>query len=104
MNIEFVRERITKLRLDADISEHRLSLELGYSKSYIQSICSGRSSPSLQGLFEICDYFEVSVADFFDESNNTPKEIQEIVSKLSRLDREDLELIDLILGKYLEKK
>ncbi len=36
MDEVFVRNRITELRLEADISEHQLSLELGRSKSYIE--------------------------------------------------------------------
>ena len=41
MDEKFVRDRITELRIKADISEYQLSLELGHSKSYIQSISSG---------------------------------------------------------------
>ena len=37
---EFVRSRITELRLKTGISEYQMSLELGQNKSYIQSISS----------------------------------------------------------------
>ena len=36
----FVRERITELRERKGVSEHRMSLELGKSGSYIRSITS----------------------------------------------------------------
>ncbi len=38
---KYLRERITELRSQKGISEHRLSLELGKSGSYIRSISSG---------------------------------------------------------------
>lgn len=38
---KFVCDRITELREKRGISEHRLSLELGKSGSYIRSITSG---------------------------------------------------------------
>ena len=39
--ITYVRERITDLRTQKDVSEHRMSLELGKSGSYIRGITSG---------------------------------------------------------------
>ena len=38
-------------------SEHRMSLELGKSGSYIRSITNGISMPSLRELFNIMEYF-----------------------------------------------
>ena len=43
---KFVRDRITELREKRGISEHRLSLELGKSGSYIRSITSCSISSS----------------------------------------------------------
>lgn len=49
---QFLRTRITKLREQRNISEHRLSLELGKSGSYIRSITSGLTLPSVRELFK----------------------------------------------------
>lgn len=57
---QFLRTRITKLREQRNISEHRLSLELGKSGSYIRSITSGLTLPSVRELFNIITYFEIS--------------------------------------------
>ena len=56
----FVRQRITELRLAADISEHRLSLDLGKSGSYIRGITNGSAMPSFREFFNLCDYFNIS--------------------------------------------
>jgi len=62
---QFVRNRITELRLKKDISEYQMSLDLGKNKSYIQGISSGRSMPSMKQFFEICDYLEITPIEFF---------------------------------------
>jgi ribosome-binding protein aMBF1 (putative translation factor) len=41
----FIKNRITKLRCQKGISEYTLSLAIGRSQGYIQSISSGRYYP-----------------------------------------------------------
>ena len=41
MNEEFVRERITQLRLRKGVSEYQMSYDLGYSRGYVYNISSG---------------------------------------------------------------
>ena len=43
MDEEFIRNRITELRLKKGVSEYQMSMELGQNRSYIQAISSGRS-------------------------------------------------------------
>ena len=64
-NLEFVRSRITELRIAKGVSEHRMSLDLDKCGSYIRGITSGRALPSLGELFNICAYFDMTPADFF---------------------------------------
>lgn len=49
----FIRTRITELRMKKDVSEHRMSLDLGKSGSYIRGITNGMALPSLKELFNI---------------------------------------------------
>ena len=46
MDVSYIAKRITELRLARNISEYQMSLELGQSKSYVQSITSGKNLPS----------------------------------------------------------
>lgn len=62
---EFVRTRITELRISRGVSEYRMSLDLDKCGSYIRSITSGRALPSLGELFNICVYFGITPSDFF---------------------------------------
>lgn len=93
----YLRDRITELRGQKGISEHRLSLELGKSGSYIRSITSGATLPSMKELFNIMAYFEVSPAEFFVglEGRNTLR--VEICERLRELSDEDLKKIFLFI-------
>ena len=62
---DFIRQRITELRIEKDVSEHRMSLDLDKSGSYIRGITSGAALPSLKELFNIISYFEITPAEFF---------------------------------------
>ncbi len=72
MDSSFIRERITQLRIQKGVSESQMSLELGHSRGYLQNISRGKSLPSYDGLFEICDYFGISPQQFFDERTEEP--------------------------------
>lgn len=90
---QFLRDRISKLRVQMDVSEYQMSLELGHSRSYIQNISSGKRLPSVDGLFEICDYFEITPAEFFDQGIEEPMLIKEAMGGLRKLDHNDLAMV-----------
>ena len=69
MNEKFIRERITELRIQKNISEYKMSLDLGHSKSYIQSISSGKALPSMSEFLYICEYLDITPKEFFDVNN-----------------------------------
>ena len=69
---EYVGDRITQLRLRKDVSEYRMSYDLGHSRSYIYNISSGKCLPPMGEFFAICDYFGITPQEFFDERLGTP--------------------------------
>ncbi len=93
MNEEFVRKRITQLRIQKNISEYKMSYDLGHSKGYIQGISSGRALPSMSEFLYICEYLGVSPKQFFDEDTENPEIIERILSSLQKLNNADLERI-----------
>lgn len=97
MDESFIGTRITQLRINKNISEYKMSLELGQSKSYIQGISSGKALPSVKQLFNICDYFEISLSEFFDDETNNPQKLHKLVSLGKKLSPEDFDrIIDLM--------
>ena len=104
MDMNFVRTRITQLRMAKGISEYQMSLDLGMSKGYIQSISSGNALPSLKQLFNICDYMNISLKEFFDENPDQSKIQADILEKLSKLDTEDLDAINHLIDHLIARQ
>lgn len=67
MEEQFIRNRLSRLRQEKQVSERKMSLDLGHSTSYIRSITSGRSLPSMGEFLYICEYLGISPAEFFSE-------------------------------------
>lgn len=99
---EFVRDRITQLRLQKGVSEYKMSYDLGHSRGYVYNISSGKSLPPLTELFAICDYFGITPSEFFDDNISRPELLQKALEGLKQLDENDLQLIlnfiDRLLG------
>ena len=89
----FIKERITQLRLEKGVSEDQMSYDLGHSRSYIYNISSGRSLPPMVEFLQICDYFNLTPAQFFDTSSNNSALLETTINELSKLDDDDLLLI-----------
>ena len=90
MDEEFIRNRITELRLRKGISKYKLSLDLGQNRSYIQAISSGRALPSMRQFLNICDYFEITPLEFFDTSENNPQLVKKALDGIRTLKDDDL--------------
>ena len=91
---EFVRTRITELRIAKGVSEHRMSLDLDKCGSYIRSITSGRALPSLNELFNICTYFGITPADFFASLEKADTSFSKLCKRLQSWRDDDLEKIN----------
>ena len=92
MDDNFIRQRITELRMKKSVSEYRMSTDMGRSKNYIQGITSGRSLPSLSEFLYMCEYLGVTPRDFFDEDLKNPALLNEAIEVLKALDDEDVML------------
>ena len=102
MDEDFVRERITTLRLKKGVSEYQMSYDLGHSRGYVYNISSGKALPPLKEFFAICDYFGLTPAQFFDEGTQNPELIQKAVSGMKRLNEADLLMLLGLINRLLE--
>ena len=102
--IAFVRSRITELRVKKDVSEHKMSLDLDKSGSYIRSITSGASMPSVKELFNISEYFDMSPVDFFAPLSLEDTPYNAICERLRSLDNVDLEKVNTFVDWITEQK
>lgn len=103
MDVEFVRERITQLRLQKGVSEYKMSYDLGHSRGYINNISSGKTLPSMTEFFAICDYFGITPVEFFDTKASNPKLSQSVLSALEQLNEDDLALTLANIERLLRK-
>ena len=94
---EFVKERITQLRLKKGVSEYQMSYDLGHSRGYINNISSGKTLPSMSEFFSICDYFGITPIEFFDSNMTDPKLMQNTIQGLEVLNSDDLLLVQKLV-------
>ncbi len=93
MHEDYVKDRITQLRLKKGVSEYQMSYDLGHSRGYVYNISSGKALPPLKEFFAICDYFEITPQQFFDESTAHPELIQKALEGMKQLDETDMLLL-----------
>lgn len=98
--IEFISNRIHILREAKGVSAQTMSIELGQNVSYINKIENKTAKPSIEGLFNICEYLGITFADFFDIKTKYPNSIKEFVEEVKGLDEESLKLLISIAKKF----
>ena len=90
-------KRLTELRMAKNVSARGMSLSLGQSVNYINSIENGHSFPSMQVFFYICDYFGISPMEFFDTEAKDPSRLNALSDKMKSLDEEKLRLLESLV-------
>ena len=93
MEEQFIRDRISKLREEKQVSERKMSLDLGHSTSYIRSITSGRSLPSMSEFLYICEYLGVTPMEFFNEGKATTLTQQKAIDYIYSMSDADVSLM-----------
>ena len=95
---DFIK-RLTKLRLEKNVSARDMSLSIGQNAGYINNIECEKALPSMSAFFCICDYLNISPREFFDIETENPEKIDNILKDLKQLSNEQLDTIsDLIKG------
>ena len=100
---QYLREKITSLRLQKDISEYKLSLDIGKSKTYIQAVTSGKSLLSFDAFFDICEYFGMTPEEFFAQYPEDSARLTEVRRTIGKLSEEDLVLVERLVKRLMEK-
>ena len=94
--------RLAKLRDEKGVSARDMSLSMGQNPGYINNIESGKSMPSLSGIFYICEYLGITPKDFFDVETKNPTKANELYNIAKRLNDEQLDNL-IALAKGLQK-
>lgn len=94
--------RLAKLRQEKGVSARDMSLSMGQNPGYINNIESGKSMPSLSGIFYICEYFKISPKEFFDMDTTDPTKLNELISVAKGLTSAQLDNL-IALAKDIKK-
>lgn len=95
--IAFIRNRITQLRIEKNVSEHKMSLDLDKSGSYIRGISSGASMPSVKELMRIVSYFQMNPAEFFAPLADDESPYSKLCARLREADATTLDKVEKFL-------
>lgn len=94
---EYFVERLTSLRNQKNVSAREMSLALGQNESYINRIENRLAFPSMQVFFYICEYFQITPQEFFDEKNPAPGKINQIAEEIRKLDEFQLDTVIAVI-------
>lgn len=94
---ELFCKRLSQLRMEKKVSARDMSLSIGQSAGYINALENGNGYPSFAVFYYICEYLGVTPSEFFDEDNQTPVDLRELVNDLKYLSRDQLEGIKTIV-------
>ena len=103
MDDKYVRNRISELRTKKGVSEYKMSLDLGHSKSYIQSISSGKALPSFSEFLYICEYLGVTPKEFFDDDLADPQLVCKLLNLVKTLPDNDLAVLISVAERLAQK-
>lgn len=101
MNEKDFSLRLAQLREKKGVSARDMSLSIGQNPGYINNIESGKSMPSLTGIFYICEYLGITPSDFFDLENQNPNKLIEVIRDLKRLNDKQLAAVSTIIKEII---
>ena len=95
--------RLATLRTKKGVSARDMSLSMGQNPGYINNIESGKSLPSLSGIFYICDYLKITPSELFDMDVDNPEKLKGIIEDLKRLNDKQLDTIATLVKDLINK-
>ena len=95
--------RLAQLREKKGISAREMSLAIGQNAGYINNIETGKSLPSLPGVFYICEYLGITESEFFDLGLKNPTKLDALISDMKRLDDQQIEALACLVKEIVKK-
>ena len=96
-------KRLVELRMQKSVSARDMSLSNGQNPGYINNIETGKSKPSLEGIFFICEYLGVTPSEFFDMDSSNPSKLDAIVKDMKKLTDKHLDTIATLVKVLIKK-
>ena len=91
--LDFIARRIQKLRDTRGVSARDLSLSCGLNAGWVNKMETKQQRPSIEGLDYICEYFNITLAEFFDEGTESPLQVKNLIDEVKGLDGDSIEIL-----------
>lgn len=85
---EFFSKRLAQLRMAKGVSAREMSTAIGQSVNYINNLENRVAYPSMTAFYYICEYFNITPKEFFDDEVKDPEALREVIEDLKYLDEE----------------
>lgn len=95
--------RLYQLREKKGVSARDMSLSIGQNPGYINNIETGKSRPSMEGFFYICDYLGVTPSEFFDLDSSNPSKLNALVRDIRKLNDRQLDILAALVNELVNK-
>lgn len=103
-NDNYVRERLFELIDNSNISASKLSEEPHLNKGYFADVRREKQSVPYDVLARICDYYGISLSDFFDREYSLKDTYREVNLLCQRIPDDQLQNVIIpILKRFAEK-
>ncbi|AWZ48304.1 helix-turn-helix domain-containing protein [Hathewaya limosa] len=100
-DLNFIGNRISKLRKKLNLTMRQFSELTGCSQGYISDIEHSKNIPSIPKLIEICQVLNITLSEFFNDGTEplalTP-ELKELVNQARNLNPEQLKSLSNFIG------
>ncbi len=101
---EFIKKRFRTIIDAQNMSDSKLSIKMGQSSQYLNQITNGRKLPSLDGLYAFCETCNITLKEFFDDSQEYPLQYKKLLPYLNKLTPEELQDIVSIIKRIANNK
>ena len=95
--------RLARLREKKGVSARDMSLSIGQNPGYINNIETGKSKPSLDGFFYICEYLGITPGEFFDIDSSNPSKLDAIIQDMKKLSDKQLDTIATLVKDLISR-
>lgn len=102
-----VRDRLQKLMDERDLNLYSLAKRSGLSWNTIKNIFSRSANPTVTTLSMICDGLGITLAQFFEEGNESvhlTAEQQHLVNRWNQLSDREKEIISSMVDVILDRR
>lgn len=90
-------QQLEKFRQRKAVSMREMSLSIGQSPGYVAKLLNGHNNPKMITFYWICDYFQLTPSEFFDDQKENPALIRQLLNDMQKLNEEQLLHISAIV-------